>query len=123
MIKNIISSFLYIIDRKKSLKTKEIKEVAQKRKIVIIPTPKSFDLLERFIKGKKDVTAMKYISKLNPKYGIPEVLSRDLLRVFRKSYTISNDDLCYFVERVIKCTLMNRNSGRITTINFIMKMG
>jgi hypothetical protein len=97
-----------MISRKAFLEKKApIEEVVKK-----LSTLKPFDQLQRFFERRRNVTAMKYISKLNPKYGIPEVLSRDLLRVFRKSCSITSEDLCYFVESVLKCTLTNKDPGK-----------
>jgi hypothetical protein len=93
-------------------KEKEKKKTPKQKKIVIIPTPKPFDQLQSFFEEKKDQTAMDCVSKLNPEDGIPEVLSRDLLRVFRKTNNITNEDLCYFVERVLNCTKTNKDSGK-----------
>ena len=67
------------------------------------------------------MSAMKYISKLNPKYGVPEVLSRDLLRVFRKCDTIINEDLCYFVEKVLNSTLTDKDPGNCDHYLFHLK--
>jgi hypothetical protein len=69
--------------------------------------------------------AYKYISKLDPKYGIQGNLAADLLRIFKQSHTLTNEDLIYFVTHVLNQTLKNEDPGiyKNTTYHFKMQLG
>jgi hypothetical protein len=107
----------HILLRKKMFKrTQSANRLESPIKVVAVCGP--FDQLKAFFEAKGDVTASRYVSKLNPKFGVPEILSKDLLRAFRKSAPPSNEDLCYFVQQVLTRTLSRRDPGNILAKNW-----
>ena len=100
--------------RKKAFQWKKNKEPKQDVEFRIVPKATPFMQLLAFLESKRNATASKYISKLNPKFGVSENLSRDLLRVFKEQKILpSNVDLCYFVEQVLRKTLSGKDTGKI----------